>query len=178
MTTLLRYQPKQTFERRYSSSSSNNTSPTNDIIEQHNNKYDNTHTHTHTSHTSSSIEDMNPHYQYLQSLYNDKQRELQSVQHIITTELTTLQQQQHTTSSYNAITEVFYNTQRDTLLQWEIDATNELQNLQDKLDAYRSHSILHTSSGDKQLNGFNSSTKSVVNQLSDTSSSSSSSDDD
>jgi len=162
MTTLLRYQPKQTLERRYSSSSSSNSSPTHEQYK-----------HTHTVNTQPSTEMTNPHYQYIQSLYNDKQRELQSVQHIIHTQLTTLLQQDKTHPSYNAVAEVFYTKQRQTLLHWEMDATNELHALKEKLDSYRAHSMLHnpaTSKSPLTMNG--------VNGLSDTSSSSSSSDDD
>jgi len=144
MTTLLRYQPKQTLDRRYSSSSST-TSPTNEHYKHHDN----------TSNTVNHI-DMNPHYQYLQSLYNDKHRELLHVQDIIHTQLTTIN------TSYNAITEVFYTKQRNTLLQWESDATEELQQLKEKLDSYITHSMIYN----KHSN---------INQssLSDTSSSSS-----
>jgi len=159
MTTLLRYQPKQTLERRYYSSTS--SSPTNEH-------------YSSIKHNTASASDRNPHYQHLQALYNDKQRELQHVQHIISTDLNTIR----TSETYNAIAEVFYNTQRNTLLQWEIEATNELHTLKEKLETYASHYMLHQHHKNGQyMNGSNSN---GINHsaLSDTSSSSSSSDDD
>jgi len=151
MNTLLRYQPQQTIERRYSSSSS--SSPT--------------HEYPHCgSKLTQSNTPVNPHYQYLQSLYHDKERELQHVQQILATELDTVRQQ----DTLNAIKEVFYNSQRQMLLQWEIDATNELHALKEKLDSYTA-SHMHV----------NAKTYGAIMQhspLSDTSSSSSSSSDD
>src|SRR4051812_28938478 len=115
MTTLLRYQPKQTLERRYSSSTSSNhaTSPSNETnmyVDSTHNQYQKPHSVSYLSENHG--RESNPHYQYIESLYHDKQRELLYVQHILYTQWNTIN------TSYNAISEVFYKKQRDTLLQW------------------------------------------------------------
>jgi len=180
MSTLLRYQPTQTLERRYSSSSSNNSSPTNEHYHINTNT---TAASTSTQHTtsSSSYMDMNPHYQYLQSLYNDKDRELQHIQQIISTQF---HECNNIYMKHNAINEIFYREQKSYILQWEQDAIKELEKLKEKLETYISHYTIHieknqmnSSSSSSNSNGIG--TNNEINKfIVDTSSSSSSSDDD